>query len=151
MKKISIIDYAKMISESRGDDADAVLLLRINDGDSQISIIGLDEMLISPTAIKMAITLQRLLDTDMSAAAKLGKSFRDCGFIEKKEAQRGHIQLKPDEIPFFKADEQKEPQRTEDDDNGSSDDKQHEKEALQGIVTGLLDLIFGGEHDEDDD
>lgn len=151
MKKISIIDYAKMISESRGDDADAVLLLRINDGDSQISIIGLDEMLISPTAIKMAITLQHLLDTDMSAAAKLGKSFRDCGFIEKKEAQRGHIQLKPDEIPFFKADEQKEPQRTEDDDNGSSDDKQHEKEALQEIVTGLLDLIFGGEHDEDDD
>lgn len=150
MKKISIIDYAKMISESRGDDADAVLLLRINDGDSQISIIGLDEMLISPTAIKMAITLQHLLDTDMSAAAKLGKSFRDCGFIEKKEAQRGHIQLKPDEIPFSKAGEQKEPQHTEDDDS-SSEDKMHKKEALQEIVTGLLDLIFGGEHDEDDD
>lgn len=151
MKKISIIDYAKMISERRGDDADAVLLLRVNDGDSEISVIGLDEMLISPTAIKMAITLQYLLDTDMSAAAKLGKIFRDCRFIEKKETHRGHIQLKPDEIPFFKAGEQKEPQHIEDDNSGSGDDKMHEKEALQEIVTGLLDLIFGGEHDEDDD
>lgn len=151
MKKISIIDYAKMISENRGDDADAILLLRINDGDSQISIIGLDEMLISPTAIKMAITLQHLLDTDMSAAAKLGKSLRDCGFVEKKETQRGHIQLKPDEIPFSKVDGQNEPQHTEDGDSGSSDDKKHEKEALLEIVTGFLDLIFGGEHDEDDD
>ena len=43
MDKFSIINSAKMISEARGDEADAILICRINDGESQISIIGLNK------------------------------------------------------------------------------------------------------------
>ena len=147
MNKISIIDYAKMISENRGDDADAVLLLRLNNGESQISIIGLDEMLISHEAVVMATALQHLLDTDMNVAAKLGKALIGIKGGNRKETHR----LNPDEIPFFKPDEQNAAQHPEDEDAGSNADKKSEKEALREVVDGLFDLIFGGEHDEDDD
>lgn len=152
MTKISISGYAKMISDSIGDEADAILLLRINGNGSQFSIIGLDEHMISPTAIQMAIALQRLLNTDMSAAVKIGTTLQKIGLVESNEAQRVTSELKREEVPFFKPepeDEQEKEQHIETYSH-NSDSEPSRKEMLREIANALIDAMFGGEDHEDD-
>lgn len=152
MNKISISNYAKMISEQRGDEADAVMLLRINGNDSQFSIIGLDEDMISPTAIQMAMALQRLINTDMSAAVKMGATLQKIGIVKSSEAQRFTSELKQDEVPFFKPEPDEEPENEQPVETDSSDngEKLTEKDMLRGLANALIDAIFGGDDNEDD-
>ena len=149
MSKFSIIDYAKMISEANGDEADAVLLLRVNDGESQLSIIGIDKRMISPNAIVIAETLKTLLDSEMNAAFKLSKVLAEAGMNRFRKRQHSIATLTPEEAPLYNADKGGEDAETEED--SGMEGKGADKDFARELANALIDAVFGGDDDEDDD
>ena len=126
MDKFSIINSAKMISEARGDEADAILICRINDGESQISIIGLNKDKTDAKAILMAESLVTLIKGDLSMAYKLNALFYNAG----------------------KARDEAEP---EEDSVEDPEAKNTGKVFARELVDALLYSVFGGDSSNEDD
>lgn len=146
MSKFSIIDYAKMISEAKGDEADAILLLRVNDGESQTSIIGTDRHMINPNAIVIAETLKTLLDSEMNAAIKLCEVFAEAGIINSGNRKHNIATITPEEAPFYN---ENKGCKDAEEDNGA-EGKGTGKDLARALTNALIDAVFGGDDDEDD-
>lgn len=158
MDKFSIIDSAKMISKARGDEADAILICRINDSESQISIIGLNEDKSDTKAILMANSLTTLLKGELSTAYKLGGLFSKYGIISSSSQHCYTNKLTREEAPLYnagKASDEAEPEEddssTEEDDGENPEAKNFGKAFARELVNALLDNIFGGDSNDEDD
>ena len=158
MDKFSIINSAKMISEARGDEADAILICRINDGESQISIIGLNKDKTDAKAILMAESLVTLIKGDLSMAYKLNALFYKYGITQSSSQHHYTIGLTREEAPLYnagKASDEAEPEEddssTEEDDGENPEAKNFGKAFARELVNALLDNIFGGDSNDEDD
>jgi hypothetical protein len=157
MDKFSIINSAKMISEARGDEADAILICRINDGESQISIIGLSKDKTDAKAILMAESLVTLIKGDLSMAYKLNTLFYKYGITQSSSQHHYTIELTREEAPLYNAGKARDEAEPEEDDSTEEDSvedpeaKNTGKVFARELVDALLYSVFGGDSNNEDD
>ena len=147
MSKFSIIEYAKTISKAKGDEADAILLLRVNDGENQLSIIGTDKHMINTNAIMIAESLKSLLDGEMSAALKLSKVLSEIGAIKPENRRHAIATVTPEEAPLCNADKGSEDAGAEED---GSKGMCAGEDLVRALANAFIDAAFGGDDNEDD-
>lgn len=151
MDKFSIINSAKMISEARGDEADAILICRINDGESQISIIGLNKDKTDAKAILMAESLVTLIKGDLSMAYKLNALFYKYGITQSSSQHHYTIGLTREEAPLYNAGKARDEAEPEEDSAEDPEAKNTGKVFARELVDALLYSVFGGDSSNEDD
>lgn len=132
MKKVSVTKFVERVMQGRCDDADAIAIIRIDEGMCQTAIIGIDELGTNMNAVKIAEAMKATLEGKLKIADSIGELLKKTGGLSLNDAREEMRSIDKNEF-----------------DSESNND--NDNDCLEMLASALGKAIFGGEFNADDD